>query len=606
MKRLLAIQIFLSVSCTVLQAQSVQNFAIPDGTALQRMAPYSVSAEPCKQAQQSFRVPIDVKALDSKYVSGLWPAGIEIQTLNALGITKISSVSLAADALTFTLEAEADGTWVSPPSGTSTGQVCVGGRSAYVDIAVIAHYTASAPTKTSDYKSPKPDVRLAFDFGLLKRAAAGFQYYKLGEWIRLGEAPWFCGDRTMFDVLVKDQPSFAAIGYLNPDGAYGTSLGLSATARAQIHGCLGDPLVEAAAHVSASAGPFGGGSLPANGSVNLTFAGIFSRSFPFGFNIPIPSFSSLPIDLPASEGVGFEFGTFDGTTFTPSATPGHKDIPIAVNVGSFGGSSNDNNTFIVDATVGSAQAASLTSASDAQAYFTSDRPIWNQQNIGVTVRDSFFGSAETGKSATGMLGSLLPIRASGNTTGVFRKHFEIVFDGASAEFVKHDGADAIAITLSSSYAKIGSGGPIIGHGKPIKKITARVLLDRITADGGVLKFRVADFRIKISTWFLFIPIKLSSGQLEKSLNNGQIPLTGNINFEIDLPICVYTGFNKFMSPPNTCNPQPWFEHLGYFGGPQKAVFTIDPATLATRFNKFEVGGQKWQGLQASAQVRLTQ
>lgn len=153
--------------------------------------------------------------------------------------------------------------------------------------------------------------------------------------------------------------------------------------------------------------------------------------------------------------------------------------------------------------------------------------------------------------------------------------------------------------LSSTYAKIGNGPPLIGQVKPLKKIQASILLDRIVPNNGVLSFRVADFRIKISSRCLIFPIVLSSGELEHSLNNGQIPLTGNFNLEIDLPICYYTGFGKFLSPPNTCNPQPWFNCLGYLGGPRTAIFTIDPSTTISRFNQFEVNGQKWEGLQAA-------
>jgi hypothetical protein len=47
-----------------------------------------------------------------------------------------------------------------------------------------------------------------------------------------------------------------------------------------------------------------------------------------------------------------------------------------------------------------------------------------------------------------------------------------------------------------------------------------VLLDRIEATNGVLTFRVADFRIKIPTWFFILPIKLSSGQLQQALFHG--------------------------------------------------------------------------------------
>jgi hypothetical protein len=595
----------LVFSCAGANAQQTATYNISNGAVLKRTGPFALSADPCSKAKQTFTLQIEANGLDTSYVTGVWPPGIDVQTTNALGVASVSNVVLAGNSLNLTLEALSDGTIVSQTSGTSTSQVCVGGRSAYIEVTVIEHYSI-AQSSGASYRSPKPDVRLAFDFNLLKTAAAGFVYYKIGQWIRLGEAPWYCGNTSPFFVILKDPPRLAATGYLNVDGSYGTSLNLVATVRAEIDNCAGGPQVNGQAILGTIVGPFGGGNLPINGSVNLNFAGIFNRTFPLQFNIPVPSFASIPIDLPPTQGVTLQFGTFDGTTFTPSATPTHRDIPITINLGSFGGAANDNGIFIVDATVGKPRSVELTTPNDANTYFTSDRPIWDQRNLGVTVRDTFFGSAGGGQQSTGILGNLLPIRIEGDTVGSFHKHFEVVFDGASVAFVKHSGGDAISVSLTSTYAKIGNGPPLIGHGKPLNKIKASILLDRIVAKNGELKFRVADFRITISSWFFIFPIKLSSGQLEQSLNDGEIPLTGNVNLEMDLPICIYTGFDKFISPPNTCNPAPWFDYLGYMSGPPKAIFTIDPSTIIIRFNKAQVGGQAWQGLQAGVQVKLTQ
>jgi len=600
MKKRFLVMFFLFAFCGAdVNAQVNQTLVLQNGAVLKRTSSFAVVAEPCKPIQKAFAVPVDSSALDTSYVTTIWPAGIDIQLINALGEVSVTNVSITANALNFTLRATGDGTLVSHTSGTGTTMVCAGAQSAYIEVAVIAHYRSVAASSAT-YAAPKPDIRLAFDFSLLKNAAASFDNYKLGEWIRLGE--FGCGDRTMFDAHIKDPPVLSATGYLNSDGSYGTMLNLSATARAQIHGCLADQWADGQAYAATTVGPFGGGSLPINGSATINLANVVNRTFPFGFTVPIPSFSSLPVDLPPVPGATLEFGTFDGSNFAPSPTPTHKDIPIAINVGSFGGSPGDNSTLIVDATVGQSQIAAFTTANDATSYFNSDQPLWNQRNLGVTVHDTFFGNAGSGKPSTGLLGSLLPIRISGDTIGSFKKHFEIVFDGATVKFVKHNGGDAISVSLSTTYAKIGNGKPLVGHGKPLSQIKATVLLDRIVAEDGALKFRVADFRVAISSWFLIFPIKLSSGQLEQSLNNGLIPLTGILNLEIDLPVCINTGSDKFISGPNTCNPVPWIGYLGYFSGPRIATFTIDPTTIITRFNQFAVGGQKWQGLQAGIQV----
>jgi hypothetical protein len=575
-----------------------------DGTFVNLSGPFSISAEGCKQAQQNFSVPIDPTTLDTTHVVGSWPPGIEVQIANAFGVANIANVVLGTNALTFSLTAQGDGTIVPPPSGSTTGPECVGAKTAHIEVSVVAFKLAVTASATA-YRAPKPDIRLVFDAGLLKKAVSGFLNYKLGEWIRLGE--YGCGDRTMFDVHLKDPaPLLTTRGFLNPDGSYGTTLGLVATARAQVHGCLFDPLADGQASLGTTVGQYNGGALPVSGGININLGNIFNRYFPLVFQVPIPSLPSLPIDLPPVTGATLEFGTFDGNTFTPAPQPTHKDVPFTINIASYGESFTSNGVLVIDATVGQPQTAVLTNAADSKAYYTSDTPLWNQNNLGVTVHDSFFGQAGNAKPSTGLLGSLFPIRVKGNTIGSFKKSFEIVFDGASIQFVQHEGADALQVTLTTTYAKIGNGKPILGHGKPINKIQASILLDRIQATNGKLNFRVADFRIKIRTWFFIFPIKLSSGQLQQALNNGQIPLTGNVNLPLSLPNCINTNFDKFISTPGTCNTQPLIGFLGHFSGPMTATFNLDPTTILLRFNHFELSGQKWQGLQASGRVQIIQ
>src|SRR4029077_20683896 len=119
--------------------------------------------------------------------------------------------------------------------GVETDKICHGGKTAFIDVAVVSHYGAAAVT-SAVFKAPQPDLRIAFDFTMLKGVAAGFNHYKVGQWVRLGEAPWYCGDRTPFDIVLREPPALTSNGWLNPDGNYGTTIGLSGPGRAQIHG----------------------------------------------------------------------------------------------------------------------------------------------------------------------------------------------------------------------------------------------------------------------------------------------------------------------------------------------------------------------------------
>jgi len=589
----------------VCEAQKAAEQRLSNGTWLMQSDDLTADALPCDTTHTSYDIPVESSKLDFSYLQTGSPAGVEITKKYALGQVSIGGVSLSNNHLVLTLTAIGDGKSVKNPVGSKYPTTCIEGRDAHLVVAIKLHYLGGLHPLGASFKAPRPDVRMALDFNLIKSALAGFNYYKLGQWIRLGEAPYWCGDRTGFDVHIKDPPTILSAGYLNPDGAYGTTLSLGVSIRAQVHGCLGDPLADAQADLSTTVGLFGGGNLPIGGSVHVTLGNIFSRDFPLQFAVPVPAITNLPIDFINGTGAQFAFGTFDGKEFKPAANPTHKDVPVSVNISSFGGPPTNNNTLIIDATVAAPpQSEEFSSAADAAAYLTSDDPLWDNQNLGVSVHDSFFGSVGGAKAPTGILASLLPFRVTGESVGTFHRHFEIVFDEGSASFVKHEGGDAVSVNLTAGYLKIGHWPSIVGRRRLIKKIKATVLFDRIVAQDGTLKFRVADFHLQIRSWFFVFPIKLSSGQLEAQLNGGSIPLTGKNDIPLELPICVFTGLDKLMSPPGTCGPYAMFERLGYIEGPRAATFTIDSSTIQSKFNSGDIGGHTWQGLQASARVTV--
>lgn len=279
---------------------------------------------------------------------------------------------------------------------------------------------------------------------------------------------------------------------------------------------------------------------------------------------------------------------------------------MTTNVGSLGGASLDNDTLLIDLSIGVPKTAKVLSQPDAAAYYSSDIPLWNNRPLGITVRNSFFGSAGPNQPTVGFLGALLPIRAAGVLPGILHEHFEIVFDGASASFTSQNTEPGMLLELTTTYARIGRKILVVGRGTPIKSVTARALLDRIDLENGILSFHVADFRILIRSHFVVFPIRLKSKDLQHALNNGEIPLMPIPPTVIALPVCVYTGYEKTVSPPNTCNPQPLIGYMGYLSGPRSAALTVDPTSFMTRFAQFAIDGQQWSGWQVAAQVKIAQ
>ena len=330
----------------------VHDMALSNRAVLSPVARLSVRADPCGKSSKSAPINVDSANLDTTYVSGTFPPGISIETTHSVGRVGVEQVSLSGTILNVTLRAQGDGTVVRSPPGSKVATMCVGARYGYIEVSVVAHYRA-LPATAPVYKVPRPDFRLAIDMGLLKQAVAGFSGYKLGDTIRLGE--FGCGDPN-FEILIKDPPVLSATGYLNDDGIYGTTLTLDANVRAQINeNCDGffHPTADATGHLTTIVSTFRGGPLGIGGSAHVVMNPFFDRDFPLFFAAPIPALTAIPIDITddGKSKVKIEFGSFDGVTFTPDATPSHRDIPVQLNISSLGGSATDNATLIVDGSV---------------------------------------------------------------------------------------------------------------------------------------------------------------------------------------------------------------------------------------------------------------
>jgi hypothetical protein len=211
------------------------------------------------------------------------------------------------------------------------------------------------------------------------------------------------------------------------------------------------------------------------------------------------------------------------------------------------------------------------------------------------VGKSFFGSASPDKPGVGLAGFLLPIRIQGTVEKQIlffhiKKTYEVFLDGAQVAFEPHGGSTAVRLNLSASKWAIHDSKSkyTAQQSGPIKSVTASILFDRFVLQDEEIKFRVADFRLKIKAlWFVF-PITLSSGGLEEQLNHGLVPVAGvRSQYSIDLPTCVKTP-DMLWAPVGECNalcPQRK-GCLGFVQGIQSLIFTLDPTIEVQSQNNF--------------------
>lgn len=430
----------------------------------------------------------------------------------------------------------------------------------------------------------------------------------------MGEFPYYCGD-PLFLVHVNEVPDLKVFGQYPPDGNFAALITASSGINAKIYErCLGfdHPSAGGVAHVSASVGAL-------SNVDNITLSGSFTMgtlmnfpvlNFPISSSIPLPSrfLHHIPVKLkdPLQR---LDFGTMSGDTWTSSGTD--KDIPILARAGAIGSSPNGSTFLVLDAVIGSQQTMKdFKSSAEAQADFESDQPALANENVAVGVKKSFFGSASPDATSSGFLGQLLPVRVSEESTYkiLFWKkkiRWQVVLDTAALRFVKHEGKDAIEARVGSHFAVIGRH-RVIGKGA-IRSVTGRVLFDRLQNDNGTLKFRVADFNVRIKVWrFLVFRIRLSSGQLEQQLNGGEIPFATVPPSEVISlpddhlsPPCVDTKWDKMKADYHLCNDPGqrigWLSFERHYGSGSEAIgFILDPSTISNPRlvgDELEIGGQ---------------
>lgn len=474
------------------------------------------------------------------------------------------------------------------------------------------------------FQSPQHDVRVALDMSFPQHIFESFYGLYYGNTIRLGE--FGCGD-PKFLIHVNQEVELTAKGSLSAAGTYGSSLDLATGLNAKIYDtCFGmtTPSVGGFGHLGNNFGNVTSlTGLTLNGLFSISsLAYVLGISFPVQNTIQLPfSLSSIPIDLSQTPaGIVLDFVEPTNGHWEHTCPCQHKDIPITVNVGSFGqlgtfadGNSRGDSRLIIDGTVDNQRYLPFDTNTAQIEDFQSDNPVpfgstATAPNIGVSVKDSFFG--ERSKSAqTGFLGALLPIRVTGQHDFKvlwWKKtiQYEVVLDGAAVSVTQDQNGTPIAnVSLSSGYASIRSvksknGHLIVGPERFIKRVSANATFDRFGFDWNAkaIGFRVSDFGLKIKTsWFIF-PIRLSAGQLEEALNHGMIDVAQlTKSFDVGLGPCLYTGYDKFKSSATSyCDPNhPTFqgqvigslsyEPEGEYGGggvpPPSHTVSIDPTSL---------------------------
>jgi hypothetical protein len=480
------------------------------------------------------------------------------------------------------------------------------------------------------YKSPQHDLRVSLDFSVPQRAFESFYNLYYGDTIRLGE--FYCGD-PRFLLHVNEEVELSANGYLTQDGSYGSLLHLKTGLNGKIYeNCFGfhQPSVGGWGELGTTLSNVSDlTDIKLNGYFTIgALAYIFGIKFPIDTNIKLPiALNKIPIDLTQTrDGTVLDFVGFTNGHWEHNCPCQHKDIPVVINVGSFGqlgtfgdGTSRGNSRLVIDASVGTQRYVSFDGA-DAQKQqtedFESDNPVpdlstVSAPNIGVSIKDSFFG-ARSESSKAGFLGELLPIRVTGQSEYKIlwwrkRVQYEIVLDGASvSEAQAPDGTPIMNVSLSSGYAllrdiKKKNGHTIIGPGRLIKRVTAAARFDRFRydIDANAVRFNVSDFGLKIKTWWFVFPIRLSAGQLEEALNHGIIDVAQVAKpFDLGLERCINTGYEKFKSAAAaSCNESyPNVQLIGYLsyepqgeggGGvpPYKRTFHVDPNSVLIQRQK---------------------
>lgn len=477
---------------------------------------------------------------------------------------------------------------------------------------IAATASVTAQPATALFHSPIPDISLAVALPPLQRALVPLKNLRYHGMAQL--AGYGCGPRSEYHVELRETPTLdASYQFSASNGSYGAHLWATAKPVLAIdcsavlfNNVRAD--IEAEFDTTVGAVPATGFSIPYKS--RFTSAGVFNGLLTNKLLHPGELHIALPFEHPGTIPLCFSQPT--NVTLKPEGPDVFADadkrlcrpLPYVAHIG--GVDSAAGKTLVVDLFVEAERYADVASQADAERLFATNMPLTNAKStIGVSVATSMFGRyAENGRTASGLLKYLLPLRVKTTVNGRFlfwkySKNIEAVLDEGLAE-VGGDGT--VTLSLSSHWLSIDEAKPLVSSGSPVKSVTGRVVIDRLRVESGSLAFRVSDFRVALRTAPFVIPIKLSSGGLEKTLNNGRIDVSKLAAVGGDAPNCIKMDDETFLLWDNTGCPSVW-RYMVWERNNRHVDLDLDPASFAFRIQKVEAGGRTFSFLQGTLDSR---
>ncbi|MGE5344422.1 MAG: hypothetical protein ACM3JH_00570 [Acidithiobacillales bacterium] len=458
------------------------------------------------------------------------------------------------------------------------------------------------------------DLRIQVDSSLLTQAAANLAGYTLGGFIQLGELHPICGcdpTRSPFSLAALPGVNLSLSPWTDADDLPGLNLSLHLPLSSHLGNdqfdCPGggDLTIDLATTASTVRR-----AVPIKASVAGVLSAAVCPNWHLAFHhvllpftLPVPAIpAAIPVTLTDSNATTFEFGAGTLSHWTSAPNPHSKAVPVVVRV------SMSNQWLLFDGTIGSERRRPPAPGVFAKMYMDADMPVGaaRNANLGATLRESFFGAVRPGETGTGLLGQLLPIRV--RTTipdrkllGIFHtkdQKLEVVLS-AGAVSLKEDPTNPSAeVELQATEATL-NGRPLIANkGAVLGSVRGRVVFDRLSIANGAMTLRVADFRVVLRKWLFILPVALSSGQLQHSLNDGILTIARPAGWTMELPRSVAGLPTKFQDARLV------FGHLGYVEGNRVIHLTLDPKTMGVRLQDLS-GNPPRRGWQVAARAAAT-
>ncbi len=458
------------------------------------------------------------------------------------------------------------------------------------------------------FYAPAPDIRVAIALPPLQNALASLKNLHYHGRIKLGE--YGCGERSEVWAELRESPALDATYSFNP--ANGDSqLRLWSTVKTRLGINCGSILINNArfdieTNLDGTVGaiPPAGFGIPYTSRITSAgpINGLLTDWFLHPGSLPV----KLPFDQPGT--IPLCFSQPADASIKPEAPDVFQDaegrscrpLPYAAHLGGIGTPAGK--TLLFDLSVDNEHVVPFSTPEAAHKLYEDNIPPFEPRSVaGVSVSTGFFGEyAARGSTASGVLKHLLPVRIKTTVKGHFlffkyKKTVEALLDEGHVD-ISREGV--VTLRLSSHWVSINGGAPIVSDSAVLGDIGAQVVLDRLRADGDSLAFRVADFRVTLRMRPFLIPVKLSSGQLEDTLNHGHISLTALTSIGGDAPMCIPVNQEKFDLWPGS--PCPSLErYMIYERNNRHLALNLDPASFSFRLQNIEVEKHQFSFIQGA-------